>query len=529
MQGVGTQLEQIQLLIDKIQHHLIHNASFNLHDYEKLLLLSTQIHYPYGKALAHVFLAQYAQVTLNTNTYHAHLDEAKGIARSKNYFDILIKCAQLEGNHHSRLRDEMAALSNYLEGLTFAMETKDRKSCYIFYKEIAELFSDCGAYEEAQVFHQKALDVLEEYNIPESNFYRKNILIYLLRIATIQGDLAKAEQYWNACLQVPCELGNLPLLVLVEELRLLLLRGDEKGALQKAQVLNDALSENTSDALLLLPVYLYAMELLMEMKQEEFATWCLRRIDECYPEIDRKSAIRLQKLRVQYAETFGTADDSVYQNFYEVAQQSETANRIAKAETFRSLISLYETANEQNRMMEERTDLQSAIDRDELTQIYNYRYFMKLTSKFLQDDRVSSLACIIIDIDFFKQYNDHYGHILGDQALKEVASLLTLCLPQGAYAIRYGGDEFLCLFVDCSESELIDFVERVRSELETKKIEHVKNENGNLLTLSFGVFRETDLKNCGEQQLLSYADQALYKAKESGRNTYNVYTQGGNT
>lgn len=526
MRGFGTQLEQIQLLIDKIQHHPIQNAGVDPYDYEKLLTLSVRLHYSYGMALAHAYLAQYAQATMDVASYHTHLEEAQGISQRKNYFDVLIKCAELEGSHNSALCDEMTALSNYLEGLKLATETKDRKACFTFYKEIAELFTDCGAYEDAYSFHKKALGVLDKYRIPDGEFYRKHALICLLRLACFQSDLEKAEQYWCACQNVSCTLGNLPLLQMEEKIRLLLLRGEKEAATQGVEELLHALRHDKSDSIMLQPVYLYGLELLLHMKDQVAAAWCLKQIEKIYPVMQRKSAIRLQKLRVQYAEGFGTADDEAYLDFYQVAQQGDTANRVSTAETFRSLIALYETAKEQNRILEERTHLQTAIDQDELTQIYNRRYYNKMISKYLQGDRIASLSCVMIDVDFFKEYNDYYGHPKGDQLLKEVAALLVMCLPEGAYVARYGGDEFACLFVDRSEGELIGFVNRVRSELRAKKFEHVKSRSGNLLTLSFGIYCETNTKDCSQEQLLSRGDQALYQAKKNGRNTYAVYAQG---
>ncbi len=526
MRGSDTQLDQVQRLIDKIHHHIIHDASYHPDDFGQLQLLSSQIQYSYEKALVHAYLAQYAQVTMDAEGYHKNLEEAKSIARSLDYFDVLIKCAQLEGNRNSELCDEAAALSHYLEGLAMALETKDRKACFVFYREIAELFADCGAYEDAQAFHQKALNLLEEKHISDSAFYRKHIWLRLLRVSCIRGKLAQAEEYFLACQKEDCALGNLNLLFLVEQIRFLLLRGEEAAAVEKAKTLLHDLQQSENDPIQLQPVYLYSLELFLEIRWQEGAAWCLRRMDALYPEMNRKNAIRLQKMRVQYEEAFGLADDRVYRDFYEVTRQGEMANQVSIAEFYRSLIALYESAKEKNRMMEERSDLETAIDRDELTQIYNRRYYGKLISKLLQDDRISSLDCVMIDVDSFKAYNDHYGHPKGDLILKEVASLLVSCLPEGAFAARFGGDEFSCIFVDKTEEELVDFIQRVRSELSAKKIQHFKNRNGTLLTLSFGVYRETDLCHADEYQILSRADQALYQAKENGRNTYAVFEQG---
>ena len=526
MSDSNRQVEQIQKIIDKIHHHLIYSDD-HLTDYEILLFLSTHANYPYGEAIAHAYLAQHALLTQNNEAYLEHLHESKRIALKRDFFDVQIKCLHVEGNRNRGNCNEMAALTYYLKGLKLATKINDMQACSIFYMDIADLFYDCGAYVDTELFLQKALKLLEEHCMPNRDVYRKHIMIQLLRLSCIHCEMKKAKHYYQACVNLPGEIGNLPLLFKIEEIRYSLFCGETLSAKQKVEEFMQSLSQDRNNVVTLKPVFLFGMDLLLSMKEQAEATWIMNQIDSNYTHVSRKTALHLQKLRVQYAITFDLMNDSVYQDFYSIAQQGEADNRIATAETFQSMIALYENAKEHNLMMEKRTHLQIAVDKDELTQIYNRRYLSKLLSKYLQDDRIQSLDCVMIDIDYFKGYNDYYGHPKGDQVLKEVASTLVSCIPQEAFAIRYGGDEFSCLFVNTSEKEIVDFVLRVQANLKEKKIQHLKNLNGDILTLSFGTYHETNLSECDEFQILNRADQALYQAKENGRNTYVIYTNGG--
>ena len=120
----------------------------------------------------------------------------------------------------------------------------------------------------------------------------------------------------------------------------------------------------------------------------------------------------------------------------------------------------------------------------------------------------------LLDIDFFKKYNDHYGHQAGDEALKKVAHCAQSALRDSDRFFRYGGEEFLVLMPNTNSEEAVICAERVRSSIEALKIEHLPTKKGSL-TVSLGV--ATSL--AGDWQLmLKSADKALYAAKSAGRN-----------
>ena len=525
MTNYNVALEQIQLLIDRIQHRFEHNSRFNKHDCDRLLTISEQLNYFYGQALAHVYLAQYFQMKWDGDAYNFHSEKARELAEHKNYFDVLIEYFKLEGLRNVTICDEIAALTIYLEGIKIAYKIKDKKSCAIFYNNIADIFYTSGVYTIAEQFYTKALDVIKDVPIKSVLFYYKSILVNLLHLSCVQGELDKALKYHEKCLSVKCEVGILPLLFMEGEIRLLLLENKETEALHKIDSLIKKLIENKEDAFLLKSTYLYLIEFLLLLKREEDAAWCLNQLDTLYNNTDQNITIQIQKLHVQYAILFGHETDELYETFYETILKGEVIGKISMGESFKSLISLYETEKEQNLMLEKQVRLQTVADIDELTKIYNRRYSSKLISKLIQDDEVLSIGYVMVDIDFFKEYNDYYGHSKGDEAIKEVTTLLKNNLPDNAFAARYGGDEFTCIFVDRSDDEIITFVKSVQKELREKNIVHLKSKNSKQLTLSFGIYNEIHVDGCDELTLIKNADLALYQSKNKGRNVYTIYKQ----
>ena len=160
---------------------------------------------------------------------------------------------------------------------------------------------------------------------------------------------------------------------------------------------------------------------------------------------------------------------------------------------------------------------------DGLTGISNRRHFDKKyedACKYGQRNK-RSICLLLIDIDYFKQYNDHYGHAKGDLVLREVAHQLEVGAARPLDLVaRYGGEEFVILLTDSSETEGALVAEKVREQIETLAITHDKSPIHQVVTVSIGVTTSpNDGIKFNSDMLLNTADECLYEAKASGRNT----------
>ena len=163
---------------------------------------------------------------------------------------------------------------------------------------------------------------------------------------------------------------------------------------------------------------------------------------------------------------------------------------------------------------------------DPLTELFNHRYFQEtLQHEFVRTNRYQKpLSLMIIDIDFFKKFNDTYGHLVGDKVLKHVAKIFKSSIREQIDTVaRYGGEEFAVILPETSIEGAAKFAERIRSKVEESRIP----EGDKLLsvTLSIGVAC-TLVTNCPKtSDLIESADQALYKAKASGRNQVQTFNE----
>lgn len=156
---------------------------------------------------------------------------------------------------------------------------------------------------------------------------------------------------------------------------------------------------------------------------------------------------------------------------------------------------------------------------DGLTRIYNHRFFQELFDKeYRRSDRYNTVfSLIMLDIDFFKRLNDTYGHLFGDEILKEMANLIKGCLRTMDILARYGGEEFAVLLPETDLDSAIQTAERIRMAVENHGFGAAHNKSVEV-TVSQGVTSYPSPGVANRSDIVARADAALYEAKESGRN-----------
>ena len=160
---------------------------------------------------------------------------------------------------------------------------------------------------------------------------------------------------------------------------------------------------------------------------------------------------------------------------------------------------------------------------DSLTNIPNRRFFNENFEKkyreILRDKR--SLALIMIDVDFFKLYNDNYGHWQGDECLRKVAQTLRKNLKRPTDTVsRYGGEEFVVLLKDIDMDGAKKVVQSLIDAVANLNIEHKYSAAAEFVTISAGLSIKESNEDISKEDLLKIADDELYRAKESGRNKF---------
>lgn len=177
---------------------------------------------------------------------------------------------------------------------------------------------------------------------------------------------------------------------------------------------------------------------------------------------------------------------------------------------------------DRNRQLRDaRRQLTDLANVDELTGLGNRR----LVNKVLQEEinrarRVGGqISLILLDVDFFKNYNDTYGHPAGDTVLQQLADLMQRAATRaGEVVARYGGEEFLLILPGASESSAVRTANRLKELVIEERIPHGTSEVAEFITVSQGVITVSPDANTQPMELVQAVDECLYKAKDSGRN-----------
>lgn len=162
---------------------------------------------------------------------------------------------------------------------------------------------------------------------------------------------------------------------------------------------------------------------------------------------------------------------------------------------------------------------------DYLTEIPNRRFFDEFFINEYEHaaDTDIIMACAIVDIDFFKQYNDSYGHLAGDQCLKMVAEMINKIAGQtGGFLARFGGEEFIILWSNSDENSASQICKEIVAAIEELHLPHESSTISAYVTVSIGL-STVKTKEQDRMKLLEHADKALYRAKHQGRNQINIY------
>ncbi|WP_253825751.1 GGDEF domain-containing protein [Vibrio sp. RE86] len=203
----------------------------------------------------------------------------------------------------------------------------------------------------------------------------------------------------------------------------------------------------------------------------------------------------------------------IYVSLYSKILHKRSIDRISDAIEKEQLIAELSKANKEITLLAEQ---------DALTGLKNRTYFNQYIEQiWSQAIELNQNVCIILfDIDHFKAYNDNYGHVSGDRAIQTVANTLSLIeLPSPTcFFARVGGEEFAAVLPNTDLISAIDIAEDIRFEVENSRLAHRYSSCSDVVTVSVGVAMTEPVKGDNIKDLIEQSDQALYRAKEGGRN-----------
>ena len=457
------------------------------------------------------------------------LTESIGYLKNEQMYELLARTYNMMG----AVSDRMVALSSYYNCLQYAEK-------YHFYyiqgmaeSNIAYTLVRMRLRQEAIQHYRTAIDFYSKSEKTyQLNYNRINCMIECGCCHMYMGEMEEALRLWNQIEQIIREAPESYYSKITLEMYRIsceLLQGHEEEALKLAADLLEQLSdrdvfEEIMDELVILAGIL---EILPDGKYLEEL---IRIIDEKHIEEHYNIFLDLYPIKSEFLQKKGLTWEYIdyTRQYFDIYEKYQRENREALINVIELQNRLKNVTLDWTNMKASNRELESLAMHDELTGLANRTFLHEyLTSSFEHAYEEHELMGVeLMDIDFFKEYNDHYGHLAGDQCLKAIAGVLRKQqVPGKIFCARYGGDEFMILYTGMTVEKIRRVAEDILREVRKLKLPHECSNCSNYVSVSQGVFVRIPVGNSKEWDFTSRADDLLYKTKSCGRNSICLSTE----
>lgn len=420
------------------------------------------------------------------------------------------------------------ALDYYFKAITYCEQYKLRDLEWMIRINMGTLYLSVANYEEAIKQLNEAKNYLNMHkDIPGYHVSMAAVAVGLGKAALISGDVDSAVEIYkdleNKHLSHMTKIESLPAYCLGA--RIAETSGDPDGRAALVSRVRETYREEVPIMDVFDDIYDY-MGMLIDVREygQFFLTY--ERTEEL---IEKTKVKNLEKklvgLKIRYFRD--TADNEAYRDatvrYYELTELMEKENEMMIASMISMRGSFYDLANDHRRVEAENKRLQLKSETDPLTNMYN-RLKLNEYGEIAFDRALKNkigIAIEILDIDFFKEYNDNYGHQKGDECIKFIAAcILSLKRHSGVFCSRYGGDEFVIIYEGYTDKEVFAIAKELKKKVVEGHFEHEHSRSSSkFVTISQGVFWSVPEEGQSLWNFLHEADNLLYKVKTRSRNS----------
>lgn len=474
----------------------------------------------YSCAFAHVYLADSLLALGDFRSSNFHLIRARMLCKKMGYDDLMLALCNFAGLYYYALNDEQTAIEYYIEGLRLSETLNDIDTRGKLYNNIGIAFGNRGDWSMAKEYFLKAVELIEPYADENKGGVLTSYLSNLSEMCRALGDKEGMREALTKCEKTAGDSLYQKIRLWTATSSYYAMLGERERCIEKAEQLLKMGMLEFENRFFVCDMLEGICEDMMFLGEREWARKFIDILSDMEEEAPLSNQYRIELLKIKYWEQDAEAEElkKALEKYYELVTQISEADDKTRVQSMVSKIEISRVQLDQEAMHSENKELERISQLDELTGLFNRRYLNKLITKTMQRKDIRSLGYVMLDVDYFKQYNDFYGHFKGDRALKAVADAIAENAGEGIFAGRYGGDEFVCLCVNLTDGEVAEYVDKVRLRLQEKNIDHEKSACCSKLTLSIGYSNRKVTATTDPETVLDLADRALYEVKQSGRN-----------
>lgn len=448
-------------------------------------------------------------------TFQQEAKQDELLARS---YNMLAISADSQGNL-------ISSLDHYLTALSYCQKCNLTYERGLVYTNLGHLYEFLKDYRTAIRYFRLGLSYFEHEKT--NQFYYTNVVLNYSAIGNCYYNLNREDRFMRYMQNAELIVKNhqikeySTLSFLINKIRLL---HHEENYIER-----DQLIEHTIPFLIkasqLLDIYReifdFCNQLLLYKKFD--ALWQVLNHLEALTQSSGVTNLQLltTELKMQYYELVNDNDNYLKctAEYFRYSKKLEQDERETAITTINLRFTLEEIRSKTDLIVEENRILQERSERDSLTGLPNRYRLNDYGDEALERayKNQTSLAVEIFDIDCFKQYNDTYGHPAGDQCLCEIATQLKNLLTNKIFCARYGGDEFVLIYEDMTDEQILAFAEHFKKTVEDLKIAHKNSTTAPYVTISQGIRNSVPSDGNKIWDYLFAADAALYSVKRDSK------------
>ena len=462
-----------------------------------------------------------------------YLMMAEKVQNQNGFDEQRMTTCNIIGVIYSNMGDALLALDYYNAAMELARKYSNIELQAKIYNNVGVVFTNAGDYANASEYFKKSHECFNQENDGDNKLSCSMLNLYLNICEGLRNKKCYAEE--KAYLDEVMKTIDKDTLTPLDRIRVSHAFGMlyyETGEYEKAFdmcVKVVALCENNMNDIDSFDDYWDIVKLLINMDKIEHTYGMIEGLSNMAEkaDIDRRR-IQVCRLRIQIYEKTGEKEKYAEQlrRYYQLRERINTERNNIIISAIDNRCRLEDERKNNKRLNEDNLKLVRESEIDELTGIYNRLAFRRRYDRMYRYAlRNAHTYCMgIFDIDFFKGYNDSYGHIRGDKCLKQVAAILRHTSDGDFCVARYGGDEFVFMAYDVSEEKVRNYLQRLVDNIRNAAIAFDTKPYGtDKVTISAGaVIQQQATEGTRLTDLLKQADKMLYEVKQAGKDGYKI-------
>ena len=493
---------------------------------ELCFTLLSQCEDHYEEAFARTYLADALSSMGLLDSAIQECKKALDITLRNNYEELSLTLYNLIGIIYTHTDDEQGALDYYFKGIKLATRMNDNMMCGALFANIAFLYRKFQAYDKAIETLRMAYDIVQKAS--ENKMHVAfNDYVYSRELAGIELQRGQPDR----AMEILQQIDNLE--EHLDDTELLIMyaayyqqKQNKEESFKYLKIVLEQI-EKDDNQFQRISYYFDIIETLLLLEEYEEAEKIAQKAEVVLRGMNIPGKwVMLAEYEIQIYEKLGDSQKAgrAYEMYYKKDVQQSENRKQTEVKRLKKRIELQKEINKRADIEARKIMLVSQSEQDELTKIYNRRGIKRHVGvKFKETQQLQkSFSIAIVDVDYFKEYNDTYGHPAGDNILQTIAQILEESVSKAGIVGRYGGDEFLIAIAQRNSEEVEQTICRIREKLKQKAIKNRRSTVSEYVTVSIGAVNVVPERNTLLSEYIHAADHALYEIKKTSKNGFLV-------